>query len=448
MTYRRDSDIPYPYGAIESKENPYPYPPRTDEAISWKPFDSQAFSQSLKSRSKDFFNLAKKPKKVAWIVSNCNTHSQREDFVRELRKHIQVDIFGGCGPTKCDKGHSYKSDNCSKVVDEEYKFYLSFENSFCNGYVTEKFFRRISHSVVPIVLGSGNYSVLAPPHSYINVMDFASPADLATYLLHLDQHDEEYLSYFWWRDIYDARWGFRFENKAFCRLCAMLNNPEEPVKSYKSLQDWWVKDGHCIKKGSFPWSQPEQPFIMTSIQEFADRLFGTSSVIWLHTYTRYQKLLKETDAFKYTIIVFDMTNIIRSPILYHRTIFFLRWLKDTWAFIGILSRGKEVFVLGRGTFNITSCIRNGKDVGRGVIIAWRCTTPSWSRSLSSILTLISSVFTQSRINSCSEGHIISPIPLKTVGSWSGCKSQIVVWISPSWSTVSSNTNPINQQNEK
>jgi hypothetical protein len=38
-------------------------------------------------------------------------------------------------------------------------------------------------NVVPIVMGGANYSTVAPPHSYINVADFTSPHELATFLL-------------------------------------------------------------------------------------------------------------------------------------------------------------------------------------------------------------------------------------------------------------------------
>ena len=79
------------------------------------------------------------------------------------------------------------------------RFYLSFENSFCSGYVTEKFYKALSISVVPIVMGGADYAARAPPRSYINVLDYESPQELAEYLLHLASHEEEYQQYFWWK---------------------------------------------------------------------------------------------------------------------------------------------------------------------------------------------------------------------------------------------------------
>ena len=51
--------------------------------------------------------------------------------------------------------------------------------------------------------GFAGYENAAPEHSYINAADFASPQDLADYLRHLDENDEEYLSYFWWTETHD-----------------------------------------------------------------------------------------------------------------------------------------------------------------------------------------------------------------------------------------------------
>ena len=41
--------------------------------------------------------------------------------------------MGGCGSIKCDKKHGHGMDNCTEAAERDYKFYLSFENSFCDG---------------------------------------------------------------------------------------------------------------------------------------------------------------------------------------------------------------------------------------------------------------------------------------------------------------------------
>ena len=96
MTYRRDSDIYVPYGSVQKCDR--------------------------KWNNEDLFD--KKTKSVAWIVSNCLTPGNREGFVKELATHIDVDIFGYCGQQKCKRDES-----CFEMIQNTYKFYLSFENS-------------------------------------------------------------------------------------------------------------------------------------------------------------------------------------------------------------------------------------------------------------------------------------------------------------------------------
>lgn len=111
-TYRYDSDIVTPY------ERWTYYDPAVKQFNTW-----------------DRNYAANKTKKVAWFVSNCRTQNRRLQYAQELSKYISVDIYGYCGKLSCQK-----SEDCFNMLDKYYKFYLSFENSNCADYVTEKFF--------------------------------------------------------------------------------------------------------------------------------------------------------------------------------------------------------------------------------------------------------------------------------------------------------------------
>ena len=182
------------------------------------------------------------------------TQCQREQYVKELQKHIPVDIFGGCGKKNCSQSHG--SVECKSEIEKTYKFYLSFENSWCNDYVTEKFWDALNSTMVPVVLGGTNYSSIAPPNSFIDASKY-SPKELATILKKLDKNEEEILKYFHWKNQYSVFQG-NAEHRRLCDLCEKLNSPMgKTKKSYTDLAGWWIGAGQCKVKGSFPWSKPD-----------------------------------------------------------------------------------------------------------------------------------------------------------------------------------------------
>ena len=50
---------------------------------------------------------------------------------------------------------------------KDYKFYIGFENSHCNEYVTEKYFERIIQDLVVITFANRHMDKLAPEKTYI-----------------------------------------------------------------------------------------------------------------------------------------------------------------------------------------------------------------------------------------------------------------------------------------
>ena len=125
MTYRWNSDIPLLYGRVLNK---------SDET-------------NLQNKNQ----ISRKNKKlVAWMVSHCVTSSLRELYVEELKQFIPVDVFGKCGNLTCPRNetHWISNSECYDKIENEYKFYLAFENSICIDYVTEKFFNILKHDIV------------------------------------------------------------------------------------------------------------------------------------------------------------------------------------------------------------------------------------------------------------------------------------------------------------
>lgn len=222
MTYRLDSDIQAYYFNVLNNSNHFIAPTKNPQWV----------IPDLKSEKiENFFSIYEsKSKPIAWFVSNCRTSNQREIFVKTLQKYIQVDIYGSCGPYKCPRG---RENECFEMLKNDYYFYLSFENSNCKDYVTEKVINAINNDAIPIVFGGSNYTKFLPPHSYIDASKI-SPEQLALLIIKIQNDKILYSEYFWWKKYY------KFINTVpnFCQLCQLLHNDTIVEKQYDILH-WW-----------------------------------------------------------------------------------------------------------------------------------------------------------------------------------------------------------------
>ena len=128
------------------------------------------------------------------------------------------------------------------MLEEKYKFYLSFENSICEDYITEKVWNILKLDIVPVVLGGADYASLLPPHSYIDVANFTSPKALAAYLKQVANDDDLYRSYFRWKREYFIA-SSRLD--ATCSLCKVLNDPRDKTRTIASFNEFWSSKKHC-----------------------------------------------------------------------------------------------------------------------------------------------------------------------------------------------------------
>lgn len=151
-TYRLDSDINFAFIVVKNKKGKVIGP---SKKVHW--MNNNKMKQAPESV---ISNLRNKKTAAAWLVSHCDTPSQREMFVQKLIKEtskyqLKIDIFGWCGDLKCPKD---RMEECYALIESDYYFYLSFENSFCEDYVTEKLLTALKHYAIPIVYGGANYT--------------------------------------------------------------------------------------------------------------------------------------------------------------------------------------------------------------------------------------------------------------------------------------------------
>ncbi|XP_053395025.1 alpha-(1,3)-fucosyltransferase fut-5-like [Mercenaria mercenaria] len=194
---------------------------------------------------RDYAAIFKRKKKMAaWVVSHCHTQSLREKFVSKLIKAgINVDIFGSCSK----RGQREDSNYIWKKISDEYKFYLSFENSLCEDYITEKFFSYYGLDVVLIVRGGLNYSKYFDKSTFIDTTDFTSVKQLANYMLSLNNSENAYTNYLRNKERYvPALTQEQTVQQSACQLCAKLNNAEKFHNIYYSIESY-VNNNTCFE---------------------------------------------------------------------------------------------------------------------------------------------------------------------------------------------------------
>ncbi|KAF2888824.1 hypothetical protein ILUMI_17349 [Ignelater luminosus] len=226
MTYRFDSDIVRRHGFFFKEETDYKIP------------------------SKE--SIQNKTKLAAWMASNCNAESSRQYLGKEIQKFMNVDVYGRCGNLTCAKKKGdpkISAAECYDMIEKNYKFYFSWENSYCTDYATEKLYNVLVKDVVPVVYGAGDYKRAAPPNSVINVEDFESASKLADYLKYLDKNTDEYLKYFEWKKHYRAI----LSPSGACEICEKLHQPVKQSIYYDLYEWWWGKNkSMCKAKKDLP----------------------------------------------------------------------------------------------------------------------------------------------------------------------------------------------------
>ncbi|EGT37087.1 hypothetical protein CAEBREN_28172 [Caenorhabditis brenneri] len=159
---------------------------------------------------------------------------------------------------KCQRGDK----RCDTMLDTDYHFYVTFENSICQDYVTEKLWKSgYQNTIIPLVLKRELVAPFVPPYSFIAVDDFKSVKEMGDYLNYLMNNKTAYMEYFDWRrdykvvfldgshhDVLERPWGF-------CQVCRMAwTDPRERV----TIPNWdvyWRQT--CEKDGELVDSIPE-----------------------------------------------------------------------------------------------------------------------------------------------------------------------------------------------
>lgn len=235
ITYRLDSDAPWPYfhmldlvtgRAVSPSLNP-------DWAKLEPPKKGSVVAEDIQKLVKS------KQRMAAWFVSNCHSVSGREEYVQRLQElGVEVDIYGACGTLSCPLD---KQDECTHKIGS-YWFYLAFENSLCEDYVTEKTVTALVGGAVPVILSGANLTRFLPPGSYLDAHKLG-PEALAAEIFRLVAHRDNYARMLWWRSRYAVKRRGPYEwpkdEHPFCSLCAALHKGTHVEHRNPTVRDWW-----------------------------------------------------------------------------------------------------------------------------------------------------------------------------------------------------------------
>ncbi|XP_034025410.1 alpha-(1,3)-fucosyltransferase 7 [Thalassophryne amazonica] len=203
MTYRRDADIPVPYGlTLPGGEGHHYTPPENRSCL------------------------------ISWVVSRYLPDQARARVYQSLKKHVHIEVYGKWSNKPLS--HNNLLPTISRCL-----FYLAFENSEATDYITEKLWRNsFQAGVVPVVLGPSRttYEALAPPGSFIHVADFKSTAHLAAYLKSLSSDRQAYEAYLHWHRTHKIK-TYTDWRERLCQICVRYPTLP-PNKVYEDLQGW------------------------------------------------------------------------------------------------------------------------------------------------------------------------------------------------------------------
>ncbi|KPJ02827.1 Alpha-(1,3)-fucosyltransferase [Papilio xuthus] len=218
MTYRSESDVPVPYGRtiplskpiVENAEIPI-----TNIIPNWS------------KKRQDVL--------AAILISHCGI-SFRIQYVNELKKHLNLDVHGSCSENHKDSCPGHFRADCPII--SEYLFYLVFENSKCEEYLTEKsFYHAYSKGAIPVIMGPTveECEKLLPPDSFLHVDNYDTAEELAIEIINISKDMPRLLLYHEWRrhfQVVNEHGYFGSKSQHYCRICEALNYNDQDVKIY------------------------------------------------------------------------------------------------------------------------------------------------------------------------------------------------------------------------
>lgn len=199
-------------------------------ATIWSNYLYVPFHKGEFSRSR--WNKASEPKHNAMCVFITNCVQERLDVIFKLRKYVPLRSYGACAHNA--KIEHRTGDRSEEKVNElsQCRFYLAFENSRWEDYVTEKFFEGFKAHGKTIMIYRGTPNIreyVSDRRAFINIDDFDSLDELGRFLRRMNNDPEEFEKYFSMTDdeaetLRNELNSFHYKNviHSTCKLCTAV----------------------------------------------------------------------------------------------------------------------------------------------------------------------------------------------------------------------------------
>ncbi|XP_061186648.1 4-galactosyl-N-acetylglucosaminide 3-alpha-L-fucosyltransferase 9-like [Saccostrea echinata] len=221
MSYRRKSDIYRPYGTLIRRTKPL---------------------------EKDYSEVFKKKKKLGvWMSGHCPVPSNRRNHIKELKKYIEIDMFGTCGNGECLIRTPFITE-CLRNFSRDYKFYFSYENNICEDYTTEKTYNMYLENLnmVPIINGPSSAPEYLPKGSFISALDFPSPKALAEKIKEIASNEALFTQYLKEKDKYYEIGIHEVFLNSMCQICDILDKTNgKPERPKGTIMQRYFSHGEC-----------------------------------------------------------------------------------------------------------------------------------------------------------------------------------------------------------